>query len=361
MTELAGSLAICGETRGRALFIDRLGRLYIARKYEIFRSDDGGASWVLDCRVPASGWKPLAAEFALAARLLRFNIQAFQVLDDGTRVAVARDGIYRAGAGEPLMLKTWAVTRGSRPITLSVDGNRVLFGEYGGAELDRVGVRVYLSEDGGRRFDPLFEFPVGEVHHIHNLIVDPYADHYWVLAGDYGRTPGIASLSRDGRHLDWVDRGHQMVRAVNALPRPDCLIYGSDTDLEPNHIIRLDKKTGRWERLHPVEGSSLYAADVAGMAVISTSSETRTTDAVPPCSLYGSRDDVNWTRVISFKKDVWSPLFHFGVVVLPVVQASETPHWMFSGQALAGHHDRVSLCGSPPPESDPERRLSRSS
>ena len=358
MTELAGSLAIRGETRGRALCIDRLGRLYIARKYKIFRSDDGGISWVLDCRVPTSGWKPLASEFALAARLLRFNIQAFQVLDDGTRVAVAWEGIYRAGPGESRMVQTWPVTRGSRPISLSAHGSRVLFGEYGRIGMERLALRVYYSEDSGRHFEPLFEFPKGDIHHVHNVVVDPFSDHYWVLTGDYGKTPGIAALSRDGRHLDWVDRGHQMVRAVSALPRPDCLIYGSDTDLEPNHIIRLDKKTGRWERLQPVEGSSLYAADVAGMAVISTSSETSTTGAVPPCSLYGSRDDVNWTRIISFKKDIWSPMLHFGVVVLPVVQASETPHWMFSGQALAGHHDRVSLCGSLPPESDPERRLS---
>lgn len=341
-------LEIQGATRGRALFIDGRGSLYVARKYRIFRSDDGGRSWALDCHVPPSGWKPVAAEFALAARLLRFNIQAFQVLADGTRVAVARDGIYRAGPGESRMTRTWAVTRGSRPITLSAEGSRVLFGEYGGAEMDRVGVRVYLSEDGGRRFEPLFEFPAGDIHHVHNVVVDPYADHYWVLAGDHGRTPGIAALSKDGHHLDWVDRGHQMVRAVSALPRPDCLLYGSDSELEPNHLIRLDKKTGRWERLLPVEGSSLYAADVAGMAVISTSVEASAVNTSRQCSLYGSRDDTTWSRLVSFEKDAWSPLLQFGLIVLPTVQSPATTRWMFSGQALAGQHDRVSLCGPHP-------------
>jgi len=339
-------LLIQGETRGRALFIDGVGRLYIARQYQIFRSDDGGMTWGLDCHVPTSGWKPLVSRISLAARLLRFNIQAFQVLADGTRVAVARDGIYRAGPGESRMTRSWAVTRGSRPITLSADGPRVLFGEYGGPEMDRVGVRVYLSEDSGRRFEPFFEFSPGDIHHIHNVVVDPFADHYWVLAGDHGRTPGIAALSKDGRHLDWVDRGHQMVRAVSVLPRPDCLIYGSDSELEPNFIVRMDKKTGRLDRLQPVEGSSLYAADVAGMAVISTSVESSPVNASRHCSLYGSHDDATWTRLASFEKDAWSPLLQFGLIVLPTVQSPSASTWMFSGQALVGHHDRVSTCST---------------
>lgn len=338
---------IRGETSGRALFIDRTGRLYVARDYQIFRSEDGGATWELDAWVPASGWKPLAARITLAARLLRFNIQALQVLADGTRVAVARDGIYRAARGEQRMTRTWAVTRGSRPITLSADGDRLLFGEYGGTEMNQVGVRIYVSEDGGRRFEPLFELPKGDVHHLHQVLVDPHADHYWILAGDHGRTPGIAALSKDGRDLTWVDRGHQMVRAVSALPRPEAIYYGSDSEVEPNFIIRLDKKTGRWERLRPTEGSSLFAADVAGMALISTSVESNRVNKARHSTLYASRDDATWTPVLSLDKDFWHPYFHLGLIVLPTVQEKATTRWMFSGQALAGCHDRISLCDPP--------------
>lgn len=338
---------IRGETAGRALFIDRKGRLYLARGYRIFRSDDGGATWQLDAWVPASGWKPLASRLPLAARLLRFNIQALQVLPDGSRVAVARDGIYRAGPGERRMARTWAVTRGSRPITLSLDGSRLLFGEYGGAEMDRVGVRIHASEDGGRRFEPLHQFPEGDVHHIHQVLVDPHADHYWVLAGDHGRTPGIAALSKDGRNLTWVDRGHQMVRAVSALPRPDALIYGSDSEVEPNFIIRLDRRTGRWDRLRPTEGSSLYAADLAGLGLISTAVESSPVNTARHCSIYASRDDETWVPVVSLEKDIWHPYFQFGLIVLPASQDPATPRWMFSGQALVGRHDRLSLCDPP--------------
>jgi len=338
---------ICGETKGRALLIDRAGRLYIARGYRILRSDDGGATWKLDAWVPTSPWNHAVLRVSLATRLLRVNLQALQVLPDGTRVVVARDGIYRAGPGERRMTRSWAVSRGSRPITLSLDGTRLLFGEYGGGEMNRVGVRVYASEDGGRRFEPLFELPKGDVHHIHQVLVDPYADHYWILAGDHGREPGIAALSKDGRNLTWVDRGHQMVRAVSALPRPDALIYGSDSEVEPNFIIRLDRKTGRWDRLRPTEGSSLFAADVAGVSLISTSYETSPVMTTRRCPLYASIDDVTWEPILSLKKDFWHPYLHLGLVVLPTVQDRSARRWMFSGQAVTGHHDLVSLCDPP--------------
>lgn len=338
---------IRGNTAGRALFIDRAGRLYVARGYRIFRSEDGGATWDLDAWVPTSPWNHLVLRVSLANRLLRVNLQALQVLPDGTRVVVARDGIYRAGPGEQRMTRTWAVTRGSRPITLSADGPRLLFGEYGGVEMNRLGVRIYASEDGGRRFEPIFELPKGDVHHIHQVLVDPHADHYWVLAGDHGRTPGIAALSKDGRNLTWVDRGHQMVRAVSALCRPDALIYGSDSEKEPNFIIRLDKKTGRWDRLRPTDGSSLYAVDVAGISLISTSYETSPAITTRKCSIYASDDDETWKPLLSLDKDFWHPYLHLGLAVLPTVQDKSTRRWMFSGQAVTGHHDRVSLCDPP--------------
>ncbi len=298
----------------------------------------------MDCRVPARGWKPLASEFAIAARLLRFNIQALQVLPDGSRVAVARDGIYRAEAGELEMHRTWTVTRGSRPINLSADGQRVFFGEYGGAEMDQVQVRIYCSEDGGRHFEIVHEFPKGDVHHIHNIVVDRYANHYWVLVGDHGRTPGIGALSRDCRQFDWVERGSQMVRAVNVLVRPDCLLYGSDSELEPNYIVRLDKTTGRWERVIPVDGSSLYAADFGGLGVITTCVEASLVNRGRHSSLYASVDGTNWIRQLSLRKDCFGTFwFQLGLIVLPSVQSRQPACGMFSGQALVQNHDLVRL------------------
>jgi hypothetical protein len=342
MAQAQLNLESCRGTKGRALFVDKNGKLYVSRGYLIYRSEDAGQTWVLDCRILVQGWKPLASQFELGARLLRYNIEAMQVLPDGTRVAVARDGIYRAEAGELEMRLSWRVTRGSRPVNLSVDGNRVLFGEYGG--LDMVGVRVYCSDDSGLHFEPVYEFPNGDIHHLHNVVVDRFANHYWLLAGDHGRTPGIAALSKDFRHLEWVERGSQMVRAVSMLVRPDCLIYGSDSELESNYIIRLDKKTGRYDQIMPIDGSSLYAADFGETALISTCVEPSRVNKGRHASLYGSMGGANWSRLLSLRKDYWNCVaFQFGLIVLPNVEGKRQTYGMFSGQALAKNHDEVSI------------------
>jgi hypothetical protein len=342
MAEESLKLEFSRQAHGRALFIGKGGSLYISRGYCIYRSDDGGQTWTLDCQIIAHGWKPLASHVSLGARLLRFNIQAMHVLSDGSRVAIARDGIYRAEAGEVRMRRSWQLTRGSRPINLAADGNRVLFGEYG--SLDMVGVRIYCSEDNGLHFEPVYEFPKGDIHHIHNIVVDRYEDYYWVLAGDHGRTPGIAALSKDFKHLEWVERGSQMVRAVSVLVRPDCLIYGSDTELEPNYIIRLDKKSGRYERVMPLDGSSLYAADFDEIGLLTTCVEPSHVNKGHFAGIYGSRDDENWSLLLSLRKDCWnSVLFQFGLIVLPNVECGVPPYVMFSCQALSKQHDQVSI------------------
>ena len=338
------NLASCVQAKGRALLIGQRGTLYVAKGYAVYRSDDGGGTWTLDCQIPGRTWQASVAKLNLAARLLRYNVQALQVLADGTRLAVARDGIYRAAPGEADMSRTWSVERGSRPINLAADGRRVLFGEYGGAEMDKVGVRIYCSEDGGRHFEIAHEFGRGEVHHIHNVVTDPFADYYWVLAGDHGRTAGIGVLEKKDWAFKWVERGNQMVRTVSVLPRPDCLIYGSDTELEHNYIVRLDKQTGRHEKIHPMEGSSLYAADFDGLSLISTCVEPSAVNRSRQSCLLASTDGANWRAVHALVKDRWNALlFQLGLIVLPYVQTTAPSFGMFSGQALEGNHDRVSI------------------
>jgi len=344
MTQDEWNLNICGTASGRALLVAQDGALYCGRGYRIYRSHDGGREWVLDCQIRAQGWKPLVSKMKLAARLLRYNIQALRVLPDGSRVAIARNGAYRAQAGDLEMNRKWTLVRGSRPINLSADGDRLLFGEYGGPEMDAVGVRIYCSGDCGEHFEPVYEFPKGDIRHVHNVVFDEYEDHYWVLTGDYDRTPGIAALSKDFRHLDWLDRGNQMVRAVSVLVRPDCLIYGSDTELEANYIIRLEKRSGRYERIAPIDGSSIYSADFGNLALISTCVEPSKVNTSDCASVYGSRDGIKWSKLLSQRKDGFSPtLFQFGLVVLPVVQ-TQVPCWgMLSGQAVAENHNRVGI------------------
>jgi len=334
---------------GRALYISRENSLYIARRYHIYRSDDGGNTWRLDCYVPSAGWKPLAAKIRLAARLLRYAIAAMEVLPDGTRIAVARDGIYRAAPGETRMTRVFQITRGSRPLNLAVDGNRVLFGEYGDAYRDCEAF-IYVSEDGGKTFDVGYRFPAGSIRHVHGVQVDPHQDGYWVLVGDSDQQSGIGVLSKDLRTLEWLNRGSQQCRAVRVLIEPDCLVYGTDSDREKNFIVRMDKKSGEISRILPVEGSSLHAAAFGPVRAVSTCVEPNPESPLRECSLYASWGNCEWRRVATYQKDRHHPtLFQFGTLVLPYAYGDE-PCGIFSGQAVKLGDDRVSFVEFSPKE-----------
>jgi hypothetical protein len=339
------TVAVGEPSPGRALYVDRVGTIYVARGYRVLRSADGGASWSPDSYIPVARWKGLAARSRLAARLLRRQIAAFAVLADGTRVAVAREGVYRVGPDDDRFELTFRVERGSRPLNLAVDDQeRILFGEYG--ELGGEEVRVYISSDAARTFQVGFTFPRGEIRHVHNVIAD--GEGYWVLCGDYDSQTGIAALSKSLEHLEWLRRGDQTARAVGLLPSRDALTYGTDSDRERNFIVRLEKQSGRLTRLLEVEGSSLYATAFGPLQLISTCVEPNPHCPSPLACLYGSLDGQHWEKLRSYRKDAWHPtLFQFGTIVLPPSRFTE-PRGAFSGQALRGFDDRISSLATMP-------------
>jgi hypothetical protein len=326
---------------GRALYIGRNGELYVARRFAIHRSDDGGHSWRLDCFVPVRGWRPMVCWSRLAARLLRHYIAAFEVLPDGSRIAVARDGVYRAAPNEAAMTCAFRLTRGSRPLNLAVDGQRVLFGEYG--SLSECEVRIYVSEDGGKTFDVGYQFAQGDIRHVHNIVFDPGRGHYWVMTGDYDRQPGIAALSRDLKTLDWISRGSQHCRAVGVIHLRDRFVYGTDSNQDRNFIVTMDKQSGRVERLREVEGSSLFATSFGPFHAISTCVEPNPACPSRESVLYASADGDVWTRVASHRKDRHDfDLFQFGTIVLPRSRCDK-PLGMYSGQAVQTADDATFL------------------
>lgn len=335
--------SILREVPGRALCVGADGSMHVADGHRVLRSTDWGRTWTVDCTVPAPRWKAALSRAGVAARLLRHYVAALRVLSDGTRVCVARDGIYRAGPGQVQMRRVFAITRGSRPLSLTVDpDDRVLFGEYG-ANAERREVHVYASDPGGERFDVLHTFAAGDVRHVHNVIYDPHCDKHWILVGDYGHEPGIALLDRDGSQLHWVARDGQQTRAAAAIVESDGLLYGTDTELEQNWIIRLDRATGRRTKLYRIEGSSLFAARFGQVRLVSTCVEPSTINRSHAAFLHASVDGDRWREIDRCEKDFWSlKLFQFGLVVLPHSDFAG-PRGMYSGQAVRGLDNRTRI------------------
>ncbi len=130
---------------------------------------------------------------------------------------------------------------------------------------------------------------------------------------------------------------------MRAIIKPDCLLYGTDSDMTRNYIIRLEKHSGKMTKLLEVEGSSLCAASFGPVMAISTCVEPNPCCPSKECSIYLSRDSDAWKRVMPHRKDRYQPfLFQYGTLVLPFA-CNKQPIGMFSGQAVIGGHNLVTL------------------
>jgi hypothetical protein len=309
------------KAKGRVIFIARDRTLYRSEGYHIYRSSDSSETWFSEGAISSSPLRALVSAHRLGARLLRHDIIAFGLLSNGVRIAVARDGLYRAREPRSGWTRVFAAKRGSRPLNLCVDNkDNVLFGEYR-TNRERSEVHIYVSTDEGRTFFVGYTFPPKTVRHVHNILYDETLGAYWVFVGDYGEEPGIGLLNEGLSHIEWIVRGRQQARVVGAIHGPDCLYFGTDTELQQNFIMRLDKKTGVLNELVPVSGSSLYASKFGSVYAISTCVEPSAVNRSQEACLYVSGDGENWSVVRSYVKDRWQPrLFQYGTIVLPTSQ-----------------------------------------
>ncbi|MCP4248464.1 MAG: hypothetical protein GY778_15560 [bacterium] len=334
---------------GRAVYVGRDGALYVGRKYAIFRSTDDGQSWTELTRIPCSAGRGLVSPLRLACRLLRHEVRALVVLLDGSCVASNREGVFYAAADErqmrPCRLPAGGVGR-APPMRLGQGpGGRVLWGEYFGNP-GRREVCVCVSDDGGRTFEIAHVFRAGQVRHVHNIVYDQGGHHYWVTTGDFDTEPGIGVLSADLRDFTWLVRGEQRYRAVDLFDLGDHLVYGTDTELERNRIICLNKSDGRVESLMELEGSCIHACRFGRWFALSTTVERSAVNTSREAVLWLSPDGERWHGGYRASKDRWhEKYFQYGSIVLPQ-GASDRDTILFSGQALKGIDGQV-LVASP--------------
>lgn len=323
-------------SRGRAVLVRPDGTIYAARHLTILRSRDDGATWERVGALPRDPLRRVAEFSRLACRLLRHEVRALVELDDGTLVAANRRGLFRGRPGDALFTASrfdaggWPVLP---PLCLGVGPGVVLFGEY--ASSRGRPMRVFASRDGGQHFEAVHAFAPGEILHVHNVIHDTELGHYWVLTGDFDDQVGIGRLSSDLQRFEWFVRGEQRFRAVDLFDAGDHLVYATDTQLEPNALIRLDKRTGRCERGRPFEGSCIYACRFGDWFALTTTVEPSSINASRDATLQVSRDLEHWHCALRERKDRWNAdYFQFGSLVLPR-GTSGRDVVAVSGQALA--------------------------
>lgn len=260
----------------------------------------------------------LSVSNRLTARLFRDGFHALAALASGAIVAAVPGAIVTLFANETEFRRTFAVTRGTRPLHITaLPSGAVFWGEYfDNASRDEV--HIYGSTDGGMTWDVAYTFPKRAVRHIHNIVHDPWQDCLWVLTGDYGDECRILRASFDFTNVELVLQGKQQARAVAAIPTKEGLYFASDTPLEQNYIYFLDRQ-GALSLLAQINNSSICGCRVGSHLFFSTMVEPSKVNPDLTVRVYGAtRDPQSWQPLLSWHKDRWPmKFFQYGNAFLP--------------------------------------------
>lgn len=298
--------------KGKVFLCEENQIIYAAGGYSIFKSYDLGKTWSLDGYI-ADPFPKLLSYSRLLSRLTRSEVKDLVVLQDGSRICIARKGIFLAEAQQSTYRKVFNITCGSRPLNICKDSEDILyFGEYFNNP-ERKAVHVYTSADSGKSWHRCYTFPAGSIRHIHGIFYDKYENVLWFLTGDFVEECIIGNSSDGFRTINVVAKGDQQYRAAQLLFFPDCMIYGTDTEYEQNYIYMMDRKTLKRERMQPVQGSVLSACKVGQCAFISTTVEPSQVNLDKHSYIWYSQDKYVWSPLLRYKKDsLLSHLFQYG-------------------------------------------------
>ena len=137
--------------------------------------------------------------------------------------------------------------RGVMPFGIAADAaGRVYYGEYMTRRLQQgETVALFRSDEEGRNFEIVYEFPAIVVRHIHVVQWDPYAEVLWMGTGDGDEQSRVGYSKDHGETFLWVGQDSQDFRTVNFVFAEDHVAWLSDTIEIPSRALRWHRDN--WE------------------------------------------------------------------------------------------------------------------
>lgn len=323
----------------RAQFVSDSGRLWVTRGYDVFYSDDLGASFSFRARFDARSPRNLLARWALADRLIRGGFLHLRPLQDGSLLGVVYGAIVRCETGSDMFVPVFKRPRRTMKIEVTPEGE-IFAGEYF-YNRRRGPVYILRSNDGGRTWSNAYRFKAGEIRHIHSIIFDKRSSSLIVLTGDEDNECKILLTDDRFASIQILSEGTQRSRAVTALPTGDGYLIASDTPYEQNYIQFLSFD-GVLKIRCPIVGSCLGGCQVGEWSFFATAAEPSAVNFDPSVTLYGTCNGRDWYVLHRWHVDHWSwptdvqsALFQMGRVLFP---AGQNPtHALFATPIAVKH------------------------
>ncbi len=216
------------------------------------------------------------------------------------------------------------------------DGN-VYFGEYF-MNPERIPVRIWRVDPQLEHARVVYEFDAPRVRHVHAVHADPFQrDRLWITSGDFAGECYLGWTDDHFRSVQFIGDGTQLWRAVGLIFKEASVHWLTDTHIEENHVVSMDRAS-QTPRIHGRrDASSWYAAEtIDGLYLATTTVEPGPGIRTNCVRLLASEDAVEWHEVIRFEKDRL-PMrgFGFGSLSLPAGDLRRTGFWL-SGEGLIG-------------------------
>lgn len=326
--------------RARVLSVEG-PRTIVARGNRLFHYENGRPKRLI-AALPVPLLEEILSCFLFTRLGLRLGIHAAQSLGDGRILVVLKRRFFlidRDGSSRVVD----RVHRGNKPASRAIcqvpDGS-VLYGEYLLNENREVPVALYCTQNPESGFRKIFEFPAGEVRHIHFVQWDPFDRCLWMGTGDADAECHLFKSVDTGVSWSRIGGGSQDWRAVGIIFTKEALFWGtdagSDAGLTPNYIIRFDRITHELSKVQQIQGPCHGAGALSdGTLFISTGVEGGKNELDASAHLWASRDGYKWREVYAHPKKKWPHIVQFGVMRIPPgTETTDTLH--FNALALRG-------------------------
>lgn len=203
--------------------------------------------------------------FPFAERALRLAPKCCAKISDSQIILARRGHIWKVDLKTGRLSKEFTFPQGmSGPIYLvSIRGvtgfpDGIYCGTYVGFHQP---VRIWHRSVEGV-WSEVFEFPDGEVLHIHNIVPDPTKHRILILTGDRDDESAIWEATDFFAVVRPLLKGSQQYRACVAFPVDDHIFYATDTPLEQNYIYDFDERSGRVTIVRQMPGPVIYGTTI---------------------------------------------------------------------------------------------------
>lgn len=222
----------------------------------------------------------LSYRSSILRRLFRKDIRIAIKMDSDNLLLVKDNFFYRVDLVSKKILAKVKLLRGSRPLNMTkiseLNGfdDGIYFGEYfTNPSKKNVKIYKYTNSD---ELQCVYEFPEGELNHIHNIVVDHKRNCLWLLSGDTGKSAAIYKITDNFRNVERIVYGKQIYRSCVLFPLESGLLYATDSQYESNSIrLLVQNDSGNWtsEYLYDLNGPCIFGTQTEDKYFFSTSVE----------------------------------------------------------------------------------------